>query len=61
MDCDRPLGNIYAEIMELVKVSFCVSNNRLLLIIDSIFSPGPRRRERVLELSTTLKDPRLEE
>lgn len=61
MDCDRPLGDIYGETMELVKVSLCLSHDRLSLTINSIFSPGGVTRERPLNLSMTAKDPRLDE
>lgn len=61
VNCDRPLGDIYGETMELIEVSFCVNGARMLLILNSISSLRSAMIERVLELSTTTKDPRVDE
>lgn len=63
MDCDRDLKDIYGEIMELVKVSFCVSNTIILLIFNSVSSlgsTGSTTRERVMEMFRRIRDPMLD-
>lgn len=61
MDCDRPLTEIYEETMEMVKVNFvCGSGTRLMLIVNSVSSPGGATREGILGVSTAMKDSRFD-
>ena len=47
--------------MEMVKVSFvCGSGTRLMLIVNSVSSPGGATREGILGVSTVMKDSRLD-
>lgn len=48
--------------MELVKVSFCMSHNRLMLmlVLNRVSSPRSATMERILTLSTTMKNPRFD-
>ena len=58
VDCDRPLEDIYEEIMKHVKVCFFLSKSILLLILNSISSLGSVAREKGLRLYTKMRDPR---
>ena len=47
--------------MGMVKVSFvCGSGTRLMLIVNSVSSPGGAMREGILGVSTVMKDSRLD-
>ena len=60
VDCNSPLGNIYAEVLDLVEVSLSMSTTILLLILSkgNIHSLMSAARETVL---STTKDPRLDD
>ena len=48
VDCNQELEDIYEGTLKLVKVSFCASNTRPLLTLNSVSSLGSATRETVL-------------
>lgn len=61
VDCNQELEDIYEGTLKLVKLSFCASNTRPLLTLNSVSSLGSATRETVLQSSTRKYDPRLDE
>ena len=59
VDCNRPLGDIYEEIIELVRVRFCVCKSIGVLIFNSVSSLGSAASEKVSKTYRMMKYPRL--